>query len=62
MSKIYNIPTSPEKTITNCSFEITKIENKEVKETSVATYSEILKIFKEAFSLIDITKIIKGLK
>ncbi|NDW09110.1 hypothetical protein [Dysgonomonas sp. 520] len=59
MSKIYNIQNQ-EKAANDCSFDISKIENKEVHEKG--TYQEILKIFKEAFDLIDITKIIKGLK
>ena len=59
MSKIFNIQ-SQEKTSKDCSFDLNKIENQDVQEKS--TYHEILKIFKDAFDLIDITKIIKGLK
>lgn len=59
MAKIFNIQRE-EKATKDCSFELNQIENKEVQEK--VTYNEILKIFKEAFDLIDITKIIKGLK
>lgn len=61
MSKIYNIQNQ-EKTTSDCSFDLSKVENKEVKESTKTAYGEILKIFKDAFDLIDITKIIKGLK
>lgn len=59
MAKIFNIQRQ-EKNSKDCTFDVNKLENKEVHE--VSTYNEILKIFKEAFDLIDITKIIKGLK
>ncbi|MDH6353903.1 hypothetical protein M2132_000223 [Dysgonomonas sp. PH5-45] len=60
MAKVYDI-TSQEKRTTDCSFDLNvEATKKEEKETASSAYGEILKIFKEAFSLIDVTKIIKG--
>jgi len=59
MAKIYNIENNQKNNVTECSpFEVKKQE--EVKEVS-PVYMEVLKIFKEAFSYVDITKIIKRL-
>lgn len=59
MAKFYNIESSTKKEITECRpFDTPKQE--EVNEVS-STYMEVLKIFKEALSYVDIMKIIKKL-
>ncbi|MDR1717863.1 MAG: hypothetical protein LBS20_18670 [Prevotella sp.] len=58
MERIYNIGSSHEAKINECrpfgvqSFDV---------EAEYSTYNEILKIFREAFSLVDVTQIIKKL-
>lgn len=59
MAEIYNIGSTPETKIRECRpFDVQSIDLE--KEYS-STYSEILKIFREAFCLVDITQIIKKL-
>ena len=59
MAKIYHIESAQKSEILECSpFET--VEKEEANE-SVSTYSEVLRILKEAFSLVDITKIIRNL-
>lgn len=59
MAKIYNIESNQKTNVSECRpFETDSKE--EVNESSSA-YVEVLKILKEAFSLVDITKIIKKL-
>jgi hypothetical protein len=59
MAKIYNIESVRKSEISECNpFEI--VEKEEVNE-STSAYTEVLKILKEAFSLVDITKIIRNL-
>ncbi len=60
MVKIYNIGSSQDAKINECRpFDIQGQEI--VGEFSSTAYSEILKIFREAFALIDITQVIKKL-
>lgn len=57
MTKIYTINSSQETQIENyCSLEIQK---QDITNQYSPTYSEILRIFKEAFSKIDMSQIIK---
>ncbi len=60
MAKFYNIESNTKKEVSECSpFDVNK-HQEEVKETA-STYEEVLKIFKEALSFVDIMKIIKRL-
>ncbi|WP_156032887.1 hypothetical protein [Prevotella sp. 10(H)] len=57
MGKIYNIGSTSETKINECRpFDTHSLE---VEREYSNTYSEILRIFREAFSLVDITQIIK---
>ncbi|GAB6012258.1 hypothetical protein [Viscerimonas tarda] len=59
MAKIYNIESNQKSNLSECHpFDTTTTE--EVNESSSA-YNEVLKILKEAFSLVDITKIFNRL-
>ncbi|MBK5720032.1 hypothetical protein JGH11_04025 [Dysgonomonas sp. Marseille-P4677] len=59
MAKIYNIGSAPETKISECRpFDVQSIE---IETEYSSTYSEILKILREAFYLVDITKIIRKL-
>lgn len=59
MAKFYNIENS-KRDVSECNpFELAKQQEEVVEETS--TYQEVLKIFKEALSYVDIMKIIKKL-
>lgn len=59
MAKFYNIGNS-KRDVSECNpFEVTQKQEEVVEETS--TYQEVLKIFKEALSYVDIMKIIKKL-
>lgn len=60
MAEYYNIGSSTESKVRECCpFDVQGIELE--TEYSSSTYSEILKIFREAFSMVDITQIIKKL-
>lgn len=53
MTKNYSIEVNKNSKIRECSFDVQK------QNIEYSTYSEILKIFREAFSIIDINKIIR---
>lgn len=53
MTKNYNIEVNQDSKIREYSFNVQK------QNVEYSTYSEILRIFREAFSLVDINKIIR---
>ncbi|MDR1809093.1 MAG: hypothetical protein LBR34_01645 [Prevotella sp.] len=60
MAKIFNIESIQKSEISECNpFEI--IAEKDEVNESTSAYTEVLRILKEAFSLVDITKIIRNL-
>jgi len=60
MAKIYNIGNSQRNDVSECRpFDVQKQEEETNEYTSA--YSEVLRILKEAFRLVDITQIIKKL-
>ena len=59
MAKFYNIESNKKSEVSECNpFDVSKQEEK-VEYSS--TYVEVLRIFKEALSYVDIMKIIKKL-
>lgn len=60
MAKFYNIESNSKSEVSECNPFGANKQQEEVKET-VSTYEEVLKIFKEALSYVDIMKIIKKL-
>ena len=60
MGKIYNIESNQKSNVSECRPFEDVVRREEENENS-STYTEVLKILKEAFSLVDITKIIRKL-
>ncbi len=60
MAKIYNIQNSQKVDVSECRPFEEPLKKEEVNENASA-YTEVLKILKEAFNLVDITKIFKKL-
>lgn len=59
MERIYNVGSGHESKINECCpFDV---QGFDVEVEYSSTYNEILKIFREAFSLVDVTQIIKKL-
>lgn len=59
MERIYNIGSSHEAKINEC--RPFGVQSFDVEAEYSSTYNEILKIFREAFSLVDVTQIVKKL-
>ena len=64
MAEIFNLKNTQESSVSECRpFETTRVEitRKEEENQGSSAYVEVLKILKEAFDLVDITRIIKKL-
>ncbi|MFR9166772.1 MAG: hypothetical protein ACLVKO_11345 [Dysgonomonas sp.] len=60
MARFYNIETNKKSNVSECDpFAIT--DKQEENTEYASTYTEVLRIFKEALSYVDITKIIRRL-
>lgn len=60
MAKFYNVESNSKREVSECNPFGANKQHEEVKEAT-STYEEVLNIFKEALSYVDIMKIIKKL-